>query len=248
MKNEKYIPFIHHYCDRWCEKCAFTAQCRVYEKERMPSGKESDWNEDTLLEQIHHHLQYALDSLREIAGEQGIQLEAIKNDAPDEEWMPTARTEEQQLLENEARRYIPMVDGWFAVHHTLFEDKQQQLIRRMEMGMAIDRRSIYRLNDAIEVIKWYQFFISAKIHRGLHGLGWTGIDGIDPIQNDANGSARTALLAIDNSLQAWEIIRNTFPDQTDEILDILLLLHQLRQQILHIFPCAPAFRRPGFDD
>ena len=26
-KNPDFIPGIYNYCDRWCERCAFTARC-----------------------------------------------------------------------------------------------------------------------------------------------------------------------------------------------------------------------------
>lgn len=32
MNESKFIPGIHNYCDRWCERCYFTSRCRVYEK------------------------------------------------------------------------------------------------------------------------------------------------------------------------------------------------------------------------
>src|SRR4051812_22950178 len=29
-KDSHFIPGIYNYCDRWCERCAFTHRCRVY--------------------------------------------------------------------------------------------------------------------------------------------------------------------------------------------------------------------------
>ena len=28
--HEDYIDFISAYCDRWCERCAFTSRCSAY--------------------------------------------------------------------------------------------------------------------------------------------------------------------------------------------------------------------------
>lgn len=39
-----FIAEIHNCCDRWCEKCTFTARCRVAEKEAEMSDDERDIN------------------------------------------------------------------------------------------------------------------------------------------------------------------------------------------------------------
>jgi hypothetical protein len=248
MRKEEHIPFIHNYCDRWCEKCAFTAQCRVYVKEMRLTDEQKDMDNEAFWTNMQHNLLTALDGLKKIALEQGISLEEGSPDNEETEIEEVVLTPEQVALENESRRYITVTDQWFKAKMSLFEEKQKLLISHYEMGMDIDRRVVYRLNDALEAIKWYQYFISAKVHRSLHGLDWVDIEGIDPVQNDSNGSAKIALIAIDNSINAWETIRNAFPEETDGILDVMLLLNKLRRGLLDIFPQAENFKRPGFDD
>ena len=36
-RNPKFIPGIFNYCDRWCERCAFTARCRTFAMEQEAS-------------------------------------------------------------------------------------------------------------------------------------------------------------------------------------------------------------------
>jgi len=50
--SKGYISAIHNYCDRWCEKCAFTAYCRVFAMDaeyvmlhKMAAEKGIDLNE-----------------------------------------------------------------------------------------------------------------------------------------------------------------------------------------------------------
>ena len=31
--DQGFIPSIHNYCDRWCERCPFTSRCRAYAME-----------------------------------------------------------------------------------------------------------------------------------------------------------------------------------------------------------------------
>jgi len=105
------------------------------------------------------------------------------------------------------------------------------------------------LNDITDVIRWYQYFISVKIHRALSGRSedreeWPD----DDMTSDADGSAKIALIAIDRSIGAWGALNNEFPEQQDETLNILVLLDRLRKSLEREFPEARAFIRPGFDE
>jgi len=98
--------------------------------------------------------------------------------------------------------------------------------------------------DAIEVIYFYNFFISAKIFRALiHD------DDFDPneIQTDANGSAKIALIAIDRLIAAWSVAIENLKDHEDEILKFLISLAEIRKQTEITFPLARKFVRSGFD-
>ncbi|MEF8943679.1 MAG: hypothetical protein V5B78_12905, partial [Desulfohalobiaceae bacterium] len=33
-KNPDFIPGIYNYCDRWCERCAFTSRCMNFAMEQ----------------------------------------------------------------------------------------------------------------------------------------------------------------------------------------------------------------------
>ena len=42
MDNPDWIPGIYNYCDRWCERCAFTGKCRSFAMEIRESGVEAN--------------------------------------------------------------------------------------------------------------------------------------------------------------------------------------------------------------
>ncbi len=46
------ISGIHNYCDRWCERCAFTSRCEVYrtleEKDALDLDKDNEKFWETL--------------------------------------------------------------------------------------------------------------------------------------------------------------------------------------------------------
>lgn len=39
IQEEKFISRIHNYCDRWCERCAFTSLCQVFAREQKTRMK-----------------------------------------------------------------------------------------------------------------------------------------------------------------------------------------------------------------
>jgi len=67
-------------------------------------------------------------------------------------------------------------------------------------------------------------------------------------KQDSDGSAKVALIGIDRSIAAWGKLLSYFPEQEDELLDILVHLEKLRRTTENEFPDARAFIRPGFDD
>jgi hypothetical protein len=70
---------------------------------------------------------------------------------------------------------------------------------------------------------------------------------LDEIPEDANGSAKVALISIDRSIAAWSQMSRHFPERDDEILNIVLHLDRLRRKAETTFPDARSFVRPGLD-
>jgi hypothetical protein len=103
---------------------------------------------------------------------------------------------------------------------------------------------------AIDTIAWYSGMIPAKIGRALHGLANEDrhVDD-DEIQNDWNGSAKVARLAIAESQNAWHTLfaaGETPPDGS--IRELTQLLERIDGGLSERFPLAMEFVRPGFDE
>lgn len=103
------------------------------------------------------------------------------------------------------------------------------------------------INDATEVIRWYQFQIAAKIARALMYRA-DEEDDADEKPNDIVGSAKVALIAIDRSISAWRIMQFAQQDRTESITPVLDGLERLRKRLERTFPGARDFIRPGFDE
>ncbi|MCU0643473.1 MAG: hypothetical protein MUC94_04370 [bacterium] len=249
VQDPRFISGIFNYCDRWCERCLFTARCLNFamENEELDDPENHNLESEAFWEKIEKNLIGTIELLREIAEEQGIDLHSIDTAEIEQQENRSQEEAESHALSQSARRYSKMVDHWFKKNELLFEQRQRDMIQEMELGIEQARliNEAKNIIDATEVIRWYQHQMRIKIMRALQ-RDETDIEE-DAIQNDSNGSAKVALIAMDRSIGAWGSLHELFPEQTDNILDILLHLDRLRKKTEATFPDARRFKRPGFD-
>jgi len=97
-------------------------------------------------------------------------------------------------------------------------------------------------------IRWYQYFIAAKVTRALgRKMEEEEEERCDEFANDSDGSAKIALIAIDRSIGAWAVILRYRHLHVGRVLEIISFLDRLRQAVEATFPRARSFIRPGFD-
>jgi len=199
----------------------------------------------------------------EWAEEMGVDLESAEAEAAIAERAQQREEAKEHPLSVSARHYAETVQQWFKDEFAVEENVHDDMT-----GKANSAEEDINVSDAVEVIRWYQFFIAAKTYRALMGLEDTGdedvsdID-IDPFSDDdvddedvllraachdSDGSAKIALIAIDRSSSAWRLMQNALPEKTESTVPILIELEKLRRGIEQIFPRARDFVRPGFDE
>ncbi len=104
--------------------------------------------------------------------------------------------------------------------------------------------------EIISVLYWYQYFIAAKIQRGLHGMldvdGYEDPAEIDDPQSDANGSVKIALIAVERSMLAWTYVIS--PENAAKVRPLIEMLETIKTMAEEKFPKALDFVRPGFDE
>jgi hypothetical protein len=220
------IEFISEYCDRWCERCAFTTRCAAYAVEAA-LGMCGDLKEA---------LQLAV----------GVPM-AVGDSRPPGEFefiKPTA--EEQHAFE-------AAIDA----HARQIKDapltKQAMEIAIAEHRWLHDHAAIRdsadaAVREAIAVISRNSVLIGGKLARTLHGRDWVKTEEArddDPIQNDWNGSAKVALISIERSKSAWDMIAHATGDVA--ATELASSLGALRAGVEAAFPFARLFVRPGFD-
>jgi hypothetical protein len=125
-----------------------------------------------------------------------------------------------------------MVEDWFKGKEELF----------FFPTAAVPRESV-KIGEAVEVIRWYQFFIPAKVMRAIRGSMEEGGAG-----SDFDGSAKVALIGIDRSIGAWGVIPRHNRFSRESVFEIIHFLNLLRQAVEETFPGAKSFIRPGLDE
>ncbi len=249
--DKDYIEGIFNYCDRWCERCPFTARCLLYDTSEaaFPDKADRDINNERFWKRFGKLMTRAIGKLREEAERRGIDLDDVDPEAVGEERKREAEAKGHPLARS-SFRYAMDAKEWFEAGQTLIEQYRQELIRSAEMELPGDdpRGRAVRAGDAFEVIQWHMFQIHVKLRRALHGDDEELLDddGV-PYPSDRDGSAKVALIGIDRSLAAWGVLYEELPEASDQVLDFLVRLHRLRKLAEETFPNARGFVRPGFD-
>lgn len=245
--NPQFIPGIYNCCDRWCERCPFTARCMTFAMEQETRNAPADprsTDNAAFWKKLEGSLKLTRQMLVDLVEAHGIKL------APDEaQKIRREQRQKQQVatkhpLAVAALNYTRMVDEWFKAGEALLREKEEEIFAQAKLGVAGVKEEVASLTDVVEILRWYQHQIYVKLMRGLDAD--PALDsGASP--QDADGSAKVALIAIDRSIAAWLRLKEFFPEQADSILTMLVHLDRLRRSTEAEFPNARSFVRPGFD-
>ncbi|HWN08444.1 MAG TPA: hypothetical protein VNO50_04080 [Pyrinomonadaceae bacterium] len=249
VDNPNLISGIHNYCDRWCERCQFTSRCAVYAIEEAdpdvnPAARditnEAFWQKLAAIFAETHAM------ISAIAEERGIDLseEALE---PIRQRKETERDNARNHpLGLAAEEYAHAVSQWFEQ-----DSSKQELVSDMLDEVNLEQKADDDEDEFVAVIRWYQFFIAAKLIRALVSSVDEDDYLVEESGRDSDGSAKAALIGIDRSISAWRLMydsRGEHAAQSDMIKKLLLDLEKLRLGAEETFPDARDFIRPGFDE
>jgi hypothetical protein len=255
MKDSRYIDFISAYCDRWCERCAFTERCSLFAVEaamamcdgdgeeamelavgRAPSedGEEEDRELSAWIDEVH-----ASSSLTPAEAEAFGRAKAERD----------ARLDATSIMQT-ARAYTVLAARWLRATSAALKKEARCIPGADERRRPALRGSLEpaQLLDALEVVEWDCILITVKLRRALNGLDEIArgdLDG-DFVRDDANGTAKLALLCVDRSESAWRTIAGWSDNEFAAIFAEQLA--QLRGEVEETFPRAREFVRPGLDE
>jgi hypothetical protein len=219
LRDPQWIPHISSYCDNRCAQCAFSKRCWTYAlHQEIDSGGMDDANAVA----------------EEPAGTTDLQPERGSLDADDER----DDQRRQEKINND-----PLVRRVREYAHDL-HDVLRSLLESEAAGFPADVRA------AVEDAYSLGLTIGAKTHRAVSSFEDEKDEQIedDLVQNDANGSAKVARLAIVQTLEAWEVISRHAALDPALVAYLVDCLKALGRELDARFPHAMAFVRPGFDE
>jgi hypothetical protein len=233
MNRTDRIDFISEYCDRWCERCAYTSRCSAFAVEAAIAmcddpreGLELALGAPHPVEETRNEPAYAWLGFENV----GINPQELSGLQRSEE-ARHARVEETAIMKSAWA--IPMVS------HEWFQAR----------GETVRAAADDVLKEALEIAQWDASFVTAKLARALDGRDRheQGEDLDDhSVQNDWNGSAKVALISLERSEVAWRVIAQSTGD--DEPAALTEQIAGLRREVEEAFPNARSFIRPGFDE
>jgi hypothetical protein len=250
-KDPRFIPGIYNYCDRWCQRCAFTSQCMTYAlcEDEFNNPQSRDITNKAFWNKLHDIFRVTLEMVKETAQKMGIDLNSIDHEETAIREEQVHKTATEQPYCQAALDYIRMVDNWFDSNKELLEDKAVELQTQFEADIPGTRSAdeAISIRDYLEVIRWYQHQIYVKLCRAASGMIRGELEDLEYFPEDANGSAKVAIIGIERSIAAWGGLLNQFPQQEQTILALLVKLKRLLRNVEMAFPDARTFVRPGFD-
>ena len=252
--NPSFIAGIHNYCDRWCERCAYTARCMNYAMGQRQFGdldEAKQLPDEKFWAGMEATFRLTLEMIAEDLAAQGIDFAEALAEASEEDPSLVTDADWAQPLVQRAQMYIEMTDRWFLDSQEAFHDKVEVLQSMIDLNVgsetAVGEASL--IKDAAEVIRWYLYQIEVKLLRAISSRRDEANDPAlwEEFGRDSDGSAKVALIGLDRTIGAWGVLLRAFPERELEALRVLAHLDRLRREAEQEFPDARAFVRPGFD-
>jgi hypothetical protein len=217
-KDPNLVPGIYNTCDQWCEYCPATARCFSFRARQGRTGLEAG-------------LIAAMGSLRDCYEAEGLEM-------PEEMRLliagqfDRARQRKADPIEQMANQYLRTAAALIA---SIAPEHRHGLFDRRADGPT-----------PLEIFVFYHWTIGVKAARAVASAGEADRTGSAAARRDAECSAKVALLAIDRSDEAMQVIALDDPDPRLEIVRRLAV--RLRRELERRFPAARSVVRPGLDD
>ena len=254
--NPHWIPGIHYYCDRWCERCEFSHRClrfalaeRIHGSggARKMAGARTVFDAlDRMFQETRHELDEAARSGIRSGDERSVAAHVAVEKRLHRRALSAGARETKAAL-----TYARIVDEWFNNELKLPLEHVRSLEERVHKGLirvSDAKGDLVRLNESVEIIRWHQHLPYVKLCRALISRVEEDTAREGSRNRDSDGSAKVALVSIEESIAAWTQVSEMFTEKTDSVLEILVHLTRLRRAIEQRFPKARKFKRPGFDE
>jgi hypothetical protein len=217
---------IYNYCDQWCAYCPHTERCLAFKCLRdQEQRRPGDIFED-LAASVNEMISFSRDV---------VQAEGGATPLADIAVLPTIGTAVD----------LPHIDDPLERRGREYAMETARFLMSVAPTLATPKPGAGGTPAPIEVIVWYHALIAVKIYRALASAAMSR-QGRPGLIDDAQGSAKVALLGIDRSRKALRQLQTRMRDARIERL--MGRLERLGAEVERRFPDARAFVRPGLDE
>ena len=242
-KSDKYISGIYNYCDRWCEKCAYTDKCLSFELSKsQPLKEDVSIDNKKFWKDLEKSFKMVKDMLNEYMKDHGIEP---PSDEENEKISLEMKKIDEDINSNpiikESRSYTK-ASGQLLKQNDYFTNELNSVGEDEESN-----EKIRKLQDCVEIILFYNSLIYVKLARSLHTYYSVDSDEQIEMEEDKLVSAKIAVVAVERSMLAWHFILENFTKDTNKVADIILHLNKIKQGIEKTIPHVINYKRPYFD-
>jgi hypothetical protein len=250
--SPRFIPGIYNYCDRWCERCAFTVRCRNFASRDSLEDENPAIEMEDFLAEMEQELAGEKEEIEDLIEEMNEAAQNISDEEMEEfkaERDRVHREAEEHPLAKNSMLYYEMVDAWFAGMKAKLKERNIDFATEESQALPNTETEEGQILDALQVVLWYQHFIHVKLMRALTSREDERDEDpeMEEFPKDSDGSVKIALIAMEKSIEAWSALQKFFPADVKEIPTMIQLLQMLIEETEARFPQARSFVRPGFD-
>jgi len=263
--NEKksHISGIYNYCDRWCERCNFTSKCLLFTNESkitthqiLNNGELPDFDKvfnftDESEENSDSEFNEQDDDFFEFDDDEENE-DPFYNDLPDFEDNQYAEDRKQRDETVKNNTLAKLGDEYFNSAQSLLKKINGKYELYSRAKEKVDNKFILQVYEGFEVLEWFHMFIFVKIKRALSGKWSYDKESDEELKEidvyDMNGTAKIALIAVENSIQSLNKLFNNLEEFKKEIEALLVTAGRLLNEMEKVFPDCRSFVRPGLDE
>ncbi len=253
-QEDRFIPGVYNFCNRWCERCRFEDRCRVRHEERetaarhLLQGEDAD-DPEVVMSDVAASLQEALGMLEQMAAEEGIDLEDLPPPPP------RRQHAREDALSQRADRWGDRLGRFLEQIRQEMPGLAPELTRKVEESpLGIERAGeqvlagLHAARDAYDLLCHYRYFIAVKTMRAVGGVELEDEEEDEEISYDSLGTAKLLAASLEEcEAGLWHLAEFNPPWQA-EALPLAAEAQGVREALGKRFPGYQDFVRPGFDE
>jgi len=234
---------LHYFCDHRCWRCPLNARCAVFARWSDPANQKK-----TMFTgpggRVASVLAVSLDVTMEEAVTLAAEAALMTPEAAMSEFVPVARPTPPPTHERHPPPLRRAEQDPLVIRGGEYAQCSWPVLRALRPALSSpdDRDAA----DAAERLEEMSATVASKIFRAVSSS--LDVDVACAVQGDANGSAKVALLLIEESRQAWRVLMRPGHAIADGApARFVAMLDGLETELLRRFPRSLEFVRPGFD-